>query len=873
MVKKNNTPPKLAERLLLWFLKEQLAEEVLGDLNEKFYSEAANGSLRRAKLNYWHQVIHYLRPFAIKSISSKTQNIMLIHHLKIGFRSIRSSKSYSIINISGLALGLASFLFIMLWVNDELQMDNFHSKSQQLYNVYQTIEEQSGNLNGSPNTPLSNAGALLLDSAESEIPEVKMVNHYATGYELPWGFPKTFRRGEKLFKLSGSRASPNFFEMFDYPIIAGSKQAAIKDISRIAISRKMALMFFDSPEEAIGKTLNYENNLDFQVQAVFEDVPQNSSLEFDYVINIENQILRKVEWASHKIITTYLLEEGANPDEVSQKLSAYLSHRVDENAGNKVSVGLQPFKDQYLVSGFDNGKPANGKMAYVKLFIGVAIFILIVACINFMNLSTARSVKKGKEVAVRKVVGSSKSLLVQQFLSEFLLMTLMAFALAVLIVFSLLPAFNQFTGKQIELPLTELWFWASLLVLAFMTSFAAGAYPSFFLSALVPARILKGTVRFSNRSRLFQKGLVVFQFCLSIMLLISTVVFTWQTNYIRNSNLGYDKENLIYVRIEGNLNPKYDLLRKRLNSMPGIALVDRSSEAPHAMNFETADPINWEGKQEGQVVSFKPVSVGFDFTKIMDLQVVEGRAFDRNIASDSNAFMINEIALREMGIKDPIGKWISAWEKKGHIVGVLKDFHTHSFKQKIKPLVVDVKEDLYFGEVIVRTEPGKTKEALASMEQVLEEINPDYPFSYKFLDAEYMKLYKSEETVSNLCNLFAGLAIIISCLGLLGLSMFSAQQRTKEMGIRKVLGADAGHILSKFSVQFLVLVAIAFLITVPLAWLLMNDWLQGFAYRIDLSWWIFALVGLIILGITLLTVSFQSFKLARINPARTLRSE
>ncbi|MBL3654736.1 ABC transporter permease [Fulvivirga sediminis] len=873
MVKKNNTPPKLAERLLLWFLKEQLAEEVLGDLNEKFYSEAANGSLRRAKLNYWHQVIHYLRPFAIKSISSKTQNTMLIHHLKIGLRSIRSSKSYSIINISGLALGLASFLFIMLWVNDELQMDNFHSKSQQLYNVYQTIEEQSGNLNGSPNTPLSNAGALLLDSAESEIPEVKMVNHYATGYEFPWGFPKTFRRGKKLFKLSGSRASPNFFKMFDYTVIAGSKQAAIKDISSIAISRKMALLFFDSPEEAIGKSLNYENNLDFQVQAVFEDAPQHSSLEFDYLINIENQILHKVEWASHKIITTYLLEEGAKPNQVSQKLNAYLANRQDESSGKNIRIGLQPFKDQYLVSGFDNGKPANGKMAYVKLFIAVAIFILIVACINFMNLSTARSVKKGKEVAVRKVVGSSKGLLVQQFLSEFLLMTLMAFFLAILIVFSLLPAFNQFTGKQIELPITELWFWGSLLILAFITSFAAGAYPSLFLSALIPAKTLKGAVRFSNRSRFFQKGLVVFQFCLSILLLIATVVFTWQTNYISNSHLGYNKENLIYLRIEGNLNSKYNLLRKRLTNMPGIAMVDRSSEAPHAMNFEVSDPINWEGKEDGQIVNFKPVSVGFDFTKIMGLQVVEGRTFNRNIASDSNAFMVNEMALNEMGIKDPIGKWISAWEKKGRIIGVIKDFHTHSFRQKIKPLVIDVKEDLYFGEIIVRTEVGKTKEALASMEQIFEEINPDYPFNYQFLDTEYMKLYKSEETVSKLCNLFAGLAIIISCLGLLGLSMFSAQQRTKEMGIRKVLGANMTHIITKFSQEFIVLVALAFLITTPLAWLLMNHWLQGFAYRIDLSWWIFALAGLVIVSITLLTVSFQSYKVAMVNPARTLRSE
>ena len=409
-----------------------------------------------------------------------------------------------------------------------------------------------------------------------------------------------------------------------------------------------------------------------------------------------------------------------------------------------------------------------------------------------------------------------------------------------------------------------------------LTGLVAGSYPALYLSSLKPVRILKGVTKFTQRSILFRKGLTVFQFMLSIVLLVATIVITRQTNYVQNTDLGYDRENLIYSRIEGELSHqnKYLLFKNQLSQMPGINIVDRSSEAPHAMDFVVTDAVNWEGKDKNAIVGFKPASVGFDFVKLMNVKITEGRDFSKKISTDSiDAFLVNEEAVKEMGMKNPIGKWVSAWQKKGHIIGILKDYHTHSLREPIKPVILDVKEYEYFGVIIVRTIPGKTKEALASLAKVYKDINPNYPFSYQFVDEEYKNLYSNELIIAKLSILFASLAILISCLGLLGLVMFSAEQRTKEIGIRKVLGASMGSIIGLFSKDFLKLIFIAFLIAAPLAWYAMNHWLLDFAYKIDLSWWIFALAAAISILITLLTVSQQAIKVAIANPVKSLRAE
>lgn len=448
--------------------------------------------------------------------------------------------------------------------------------------------------------------------------------------------------------------------------------------------------------------------------------------------------------------------------------------------------------------------------------------------------------------------------------------------MSVLLLFLLLPAFNGFTSKQILVPIKDFSFWASLIALTLATALIAGSYPAIYLSSLKPVRIFKGKLRFTQGSILFRKGLTVFQFALSIALTICTIVISQQTTYVQNSHLGYNKENLIYLRIEGELSKKemYLSFKERASKMPGIVIIDRSTEAPHAMNFEEANAIDWQGKEKNASVGFKPASVGFDFVKLMNLKIAEGRDFSRlNPTDSSDAFLVNEEAVKEMGMNEPIGKWVSAYKKKGHIIGVLKDYHTQSLREPIKPVIIDIKEYEDFGMIIIRYQPGRAKEALASLAQVYKDINPNYAFASQFVDEEYKKLYISEQVISKLSILFAGIAILISCLGLLGLAMFAAEQRVKEIGIRKVLGASLAQICVMFSKDFLKLILIAFLIAAPIGWYSMNHWLLDFAYKIDISLWVFVLAGVLALLIALITISFQAIKAANVNPVKSLRAE
>jgi ABC-type lipoprotein release transport system permease subunit len=571
-----------------------------------------------------------------------------------------------------------------------------------------------------------------------------------------------------------------------------------------------------------------------------------------------------------------LLAESANPMTVERKLNEYLKPRLDKNNDFKTEIGIQRYGDQYLQNIFVDGKPVAGRIEYVHLFSGVAIFILVIACINFMNLATARSVKRAKEVGLRKVVGSTRAGLIGQFYAESIAYSFLAMILSVLLFYLLLPAFNQFTGKQIPYTVLRPAFWSSLFILMIVTGLVAGSYPALYLSSLQPVRVLKGINRFSKGSILFRKGLTVFQFVLSIILIIATIVIYRQTSYTQKIHLGYNRENLIYVQMEGELTKIENYLRfkQEVSDMPGIALVDRCTEVPHAMDFVVKDAIDWQGKNKNSNVGFKPCSVGFDFVKLMGLQIDEGRDFSRENATDSaDAFMVNEEAVREMGLKNPIGKWVSAWKKKGHIIAVLKDYHTQSLHEPIKPVILDVKEYEYFGVIIARTKPGKTKEALASLARIYKEINPSYPFSYQFVDEEYKRLYINEFIISKLSILFSILAILISCMGLLGLVMFSAEQRVKEIGVRKVLGASLSQIITLFSKDFILLIGIAFSIGGPLAWYAMYNWLGNFAYKIPLSGWIFVLAGTTTIGIALLTISFQAVKSANANPVKSLRAD
>ena len=805
---------------------------------------------------------------------------MLANYFKIAWRTIVRHKGYASINLLGLALGMTCCLFILLWVRDEKSIDNFHANGGNLFTVYET-STANGKTDGDYNTPLRSVQGsylpdFLLDGSKEAIPEITQSAYYATGYELPWGHPETFQVGDKMVKLEDSRAGEDFFSMFSYPLLEGSPATALKNINDVAISRKVAVIFFGSPAAAMGQTIRFENSQNLTITAVFEDLPPHSSLKFDCLLTWEAQ-KKFATWAGNDFQTFIRLSPEANVKEVTTKLNRFFQTRQDKNAPVRIQLGLQRYGDRYLHGAFVNGQPATGRIEYVRIFSGVAIFILLIACINFMNLATARSVRRAKEVGLRKVVGSTRGYLIGQFFGESLLFSFLAMILSIGMLALFLPAFNHFTEKHISFPLSEVSFWAGLAGILLLTGLVAGSYPALYLSSLKPVSVLKGIFRFTQSAIWLRKGLTVFQFVLSIVLLIATIVIIRQTDYVQNTNLGYNRENLIYIRVEGELSKmdKYELFKQQASTMPGIGMVDRSSEAPHAMNF-VADPdaINWEGKGKNERVGFKPASVGFDFVKLMDLQLTEGRDFSRlNLTDSSDGFLVNEEAVKQMGMKNPIGKWVSAWSKKGHIIGILKDYHTQSFREPILPVMIDVKEWQDFGVIMIRTKPGQTKEALASLQKVYKDINPHYAFAWEFVDEQYKKLYSSELLISRLSVLFATLAIAISCLGLLGLVMFSAEQRTKEIGIRKVLGASLGEIITLFSVDFLRLITLAFLIAGPLGWLAMNSWLHDFAYRVSISWWIFALAGSASLLIAMLTVSYQAIRAATANPVSSLRTD
>ena len=791
---------------------------------------------------------------------------MLKNYFLVALRGLKKSKTFSFINIFGLALGITCSLLIYLWIQDEKKVDNFHAKGDRLYRIYerQYIDNKIDAGYYSP--------GVLADELKKIIPEVERASSFA--WETP--DPYTFEAGSKILKQPGCFAGADFLDMFSYPLLKGKAGTALQTPTSIAISEKMAINFFGSAAEAIGKTIRWDNRKDLTVNAVFANVPKYASVKFDFLINwttfLDDNGWAK-DWTNNGPGTFLQLRADADPALVRNKIRKFLdNYNKEQTASFRIELGMQRFGDTNLHSKFENGEIVGGRIEYVKLFSFVAAFILLIACINFMNLTTARSAKRAKEIGVRKVVGAVRSKLMRQFLGEAMFITLLAVVLSLILLLFLLPAFNQLTGKDIILPFASLKFWIGLVCLTLVTGFIAGSYPSLFLSSFKPILVLKGTLKFTSSAAMFRKGLVVFQFVLSIVLIIGTIVVSRQVDYVQTTNLGYDRENLVYIPLEGDLTPQYHVFKQEALKMPGVKFITRASQAPTAISNGTGG-VDWDGKDPNTSPQFTHASIGLDYTTTMQLLLAEGRDMSKNFRSDTAGYILNESALAKTGIKDPIGKRLTFWGRKGTIIGVVKDFHFASLHEPIRPLILRFGENEGYGNVLVRTEIGKTKQALKSLEKLCKQLNPKFPFTYYFSDEEYQKLYKSEQVVSKLSNYFAFLAILISCLGLLGLAMFTAEQRTKEIGIRKVLGASLVSLFGLQSKEFLKLIILALLIASPLAWWMMNKWLMNFAYQISIGWWVFLVAGATVILIALITVSTQAIKAAVANPVQSLRTE
>jgi ABC-type antimicrobial peptide transport system permease subunit len=693
--------------------------------------------------------------------------------------------------------------------------------------------------------------------------------------QMLWEEEPLFTVGNTFDKEKGRYVQKDFLKMFSFKLAKGEAASALTNPDAVVISKKLAEKYFNG-EDPVGKLIKIDNKDNVMVTGVLEEIPELSSLKFDFLMNFELWSKKNdwsKQWDNNGPRCYVMLATNTSVDKVNAKIKDYIKTKKSDS---NVELFLQNYGESYLYSDWDNGKQHGGRIEYIRIFSIVAIIILLIACINFMNLATARSLRRAREIGVRKVVGAGKRQLVAQFIGESLLVSFLAVCLSLLIVALVLPGFNTLTEKHLTIHLTDPSFLLIILGLTLITGIISGSYPALFMSSLKPIVVLKGLLKFKSGATYFRKGLVVFQFALSIILILGMIVIYRQIAYIHNKNLGFGKEDLLYIPLEGELQKTYPAFKEELLKQPGIRYVSSAQSSPLEVGSSTQG-VRWPGKDTTQLILFSNNPVTYDYIKTMGIQLIAGRDFSPDYSLDTMNYLVNEAAAGKIGYKNPVGKELTMWGDKGTIVGVMKDYHHNSLHVPIEPLILRLHKKSwggsYWGNIIIRTGQGKTKQAIASMEKLFKQFNPGFPFKYYFTDEEIAKNYKAEHTVSKLSRYFAFLAIFISCLGLFGLVTFTAEQKTKEIGIRKVLGASVTGIVRMLSKDFLKLVLIAAVIAFPVAWWVMHNWLADFKYRIDIGWWVFAVAGVAAVVIALLTISFQAIKAAIANPVKSLRTE
>lgn len=796
--------------------------------------------------------------------SEPAKTIMVRNYIKIALRNILRHKAFSALNIVGLAIGMTSSILILLWVQNESSYDRFHDNSADIYRIVCDASGFKAAVN-----PAGMPGGL-----KAELPEVKNFVRISkpTKPLMDVGIRK-FEEKKAVY------ADASFLDVFSFPLVKGDRKTAMNRPDAILLTEAMATKYFGT-EEPIGKTIRIDGDRNLSVTGVLANSPINSHLQFDFVMPMtalaekDNDIKNNV-WGNFNFYNYLQLTKDAAPTPAAL---AKLNSRIDtiykkhSSASFKVNFQLQPLTDIHLHSNFQVDVAGHGNALYVKIFFIVAIFILLVACINFMNLATARSARKAKEVGLRKVVGALRGQLIGQFLGESLVISFFSLLLAIGLVYLLLPIFNSLAGTQLTIQLLSGKMILTLAGIATATGLIAGSYPALFLSGFQPVKVLKGTMKFDGGNLLFRNALVITQFVVAIVLLVGTVVIYKQLRYIKTRNPGFEQSNLLYVPMAGQIWSKQQLLKTELQKNPLTSQFAITSELPINIDAGTVD-IDWEGRDPNSQVVVPSLSVSEGFIDVFKIKLLAGRGFSPEYIADSNNFVINETALKMMGmtLDNAVGKSISFQERKGNIIGVVKDFNFKPIQTAIEPLILQLNK--WGGNVIVRAAPGKTEATIKALEGINEALNPAYPTTYNFLDQDLANLYRSEQHMGSIFNLFAVLAIFISCLGLYGLSAFMAQQRTKEIGVRKVLGASVSNIVYLLSTGFTKLILIATVIAIPLSWFAINNWLQGFAYHINIGWVIFVIAPLAALVIAWITVGYESVKAAVSDPIKSLRTE
>src|SRR5450631_2121500 len=746
---------------------------------------------------------------------------MLINYLKIAFRNLARHKAFSFINIAGLAIGMTCSIFILLWVRDELSYDKFHNQADQIYRL---TADASGF-----KAAVSPAG--MAEGLKSQMPEIKNITRISKPQST------LFEIGNQKFEEKQLiYADSNFLEMFTFPLLKGVPKTALQNPGGILITADMARKYFGQ-ENPMGKIIRKDNNENYKVTGVLANIPSNSHLQLDFIIPMsaiektDGDLVRKT-WDNFNYYTYILLDKNADAspkglsklnDEIKK---IYKSHETEL----KVDFILQPLRSIHLNPGLQVDLPGHGNVQYVNIFFIVALFILAVACINFMNLATARSARRAKEVGLRKVVGAGRYQIIGQFLGEAIVISLLSFLIAMILVWALLPAFNGLSDKSVRFRDLDIKILLSLLGLALATGLISGIYPAVYLSGFKPAKVLKGKGKSMGGNLVFRNGLVVTQFIVSIVLLVGTSVVYRQLQFIKNMNLGFEKRNLLYVPMTGELWNKLDALKSELKQHPLTNDYSIISDLPTNLVTGSVD-IQWEGKDPKSQIVFPTMNVDENFTNVFQMTLLSGRSFSNDFRADSSNFVLNEKAVQIMGmtVKNAVGKPLRFGSMKGTIIGVVKNFNFKPIQQPIEPLIL--LPNRYGGFIFVRTKPGNTDATINALGKICQQLNPAYPFDYAFLDEDLANLYKGEQRIGSLFNVFAILAIFISCLGLYGLSAFIAEQRTKEIGVRKALGASVFNIVYLLSSNFTRVILIAIIIAVPISWYAVHQWLQGFAYH------------------------------------------
>lgn len=791
---------------------------------------------------------------------------MIRHYFKIAWRSFWKGKTFSLINISGLSIGMAATILILLWIQNEFQFDSSYKKSDRIYQLFHR-EQKNGKISVWGNSP--DPMAMVLKASYPEIEDAIRVTEHKS----------LLSAGDRHLKSSGVFADAGFISMFDFDVLNGNTKDILNNINSIVITEALAKRMFGN-ENAIGKVIRIDTADNFFVTAVLKDLPGNTRFHFEYVLPwlyLEKSDGKNESWTAYNNKTYVLLKPGVNLNLVNEKIKLVAIHHANiQDKTRQLTQFLYPAKKWHLYDKSENGQMVSGQMERIKLFALIAGLILLIACINFMNLGTARSEKRAKEVGVRKVAGANRQSLIFQFMLESIFLAFIAGVVAVLLVQLSLPAYNHLLQASLQLQLTTVSFWSSWMGFVLFTGILAGSYPAFVLSAYQVAKVLKGTFKSTGKAVTPRKALVVVQFTFAVILIVSTIIITRQIRYAQDRDTGFDAGQLVFSPLEAKNKHNYALLKEDLLNSGAVTAVTRSLVPISAEWTSNMWGYEWpsSAKEDAHII-FDVFSADADFAKTTGAKIISGRDIDiYNYPTDSSAILLNEKAVDVMQIKTPIGLTVRRGNERYHVVGVVKNFIIGSPYNNIQPMVVMGPENGRFRTVHYKLNPAfPVQQSLAKIETIFKKYNPDYPFEFQFVNEAYAYKFKSEQTTKTLAALFAGLAIFISCLGLFGLVAYMVEIRTKEIGVRKVLGASVLTIVQLLSKEYLCLVVIAVVIASPIAWLFMNKWVKDYAYRINISWWLFAAGGLVAIIIALVTISFQAIKAAVANPVKSLRTE